>query len=79
MMPPSTSTTRYAVLTEDGAGVEGDVECSVSGAEHLDDTDDVPAPFWTEARGQLNLALPVSLSMVCNRVMSLTSVAFVGQ
>jgi len=78
MMPPSTSTTRYAVLTEDGAGVEGDVECSVSGAEHLDDTDDVPAPFWTEARGQLNLALPVSLSMVCNRVMSLTSVAFVG-
>jgi len=36
------------------------------------------APFWDEARGQLNLALPVSLSMVCNRVMSLTSVAFVG-
>ena len=34
--------------------------------------------FRGEARTQLNLALPVSLSMICNRVMSLTSVAFVG-
>ena len=31
-----------------------------------------------EAMTQLSLALPVSLSMICNRVMSLTSVAFVG-
>jgi MATE family multidrug resistance protein len=31
-----------------------------------------------EAMTQLSLALPVSLSMVCNRVMSLTSVSFVG-
>ena len=34
--------------------------------------------FTGEARAQLGLALPVSLSMICNRVMSLTSVAFVG-
>ncbi|EEH53418.1 Multidrug/Oligosaccharidyl-lipid/Polysaccharide flippase superfamily, partial [Micromonas pusilla CCMP1545] len=31
-----------------------------------------------ESAAQLALALPVSLSMICNRVMSLTSVAFVG-
>lgn len=31
-----------------------------------------------EALTQLSLALPVSLTMICNRVMSLTSVAFVG-
>lgn len=35
--------------------------------------------FVGEARNQAGLALPVSLSMVCNRVMSLTSVAFVGR
>ena len=73
MAPP----TRYAVLREDRE-VEGDDEApSVSGAR-VEDSDDAPSPFWDEARGQLNLALPVSLSMVCNRVMSLTSVAFVG-
>ena len=73
MAPP----TRYAVLRDDRE-VEGDDEApSVSGAR-VEDSDDAPSPFWDEARGQLNLALPVSLSMVCNRVMSLTSVAFVG-
>ena len=74
MAPP---TTRYAVLREDGeVGDDGEAP-SVSGAL-ADDADDAPDPFWDEARGQLSLALPVSLSMVCNRVMSLTSVAFVG-
>ena len=34
--------------------------------------------FFGEGVAQLRLALPVSLSMICNRVMSLTSVAFVG-
>jgi Na+-driven multidrug efflux pump len=34
--------------------------------------------FRGECMAQLSLALPVSLSMICNRVMSLTSVAFVG-
>jgi multidrug resistance protein, MATE family len=34
--------------------------------------------FRGESAAQLALALPVSLSMICNRVMSLTSVAFVG-
>jgi len=73
MAPP----TRYQVLREDGeVGDDGETP-SVSGAS-AEDADDAPAPFWDEARGQLNLALPVSLSMVCNRVMSLTSVAFVG-
>ena len=73
MAPP----TRYQVLREDGE-VGDDAETpSVSGAI-AEDAEDAPAPFWDEARGQLNLALPVSLSMVCNRVMSLTSVAFVG-
>ena len=74
MAPP---TTRYAVLREDGeVGDDGEAP-SVSGAL-AEDADDTPDPFWDEARGQLSLALPVSLSMVCNRVMSLTSVAFVG-
>jgi hypothetical protein len=75
VMAPSTGTTRYAVLREDGVGGEGDDESS---GVHADDTDDAPVPFWDEARGQINMALPVSLSMVCNRVLSLTSVAFVG-
>eukprot|EP00227_Mantoniella_beaufortii_P003037 CAMPEP_0197611722 /NCGR_PEP_ID=MMETSP1326-20131121/55945_1 /TAXON_ID=1155430 /ORGANISM="Genus nov. species nov., Strain RCC2288" /LENGTH=286 /DNA_ID=CAMNT_0043180401 /DNA_START=120 /DNA_END=977 /DNA_ORIENTATION=- len=34
--------------------------------------------FYGEAYTQLSLALPVSLGMICNRVMGLTSVAFVG-
>ena len=74
MAPP---TTRYAVLREDGEVGDDGEEPSVSGAL-AEDADDTPDPFWDEARGQLSLALPVSLSMVCNRVMSLTSVAFVG-
>ena len=74
MAPP---TTRYAVLREDGeVGDDGEAP-SVSGAL-AEDADDAPDPFWDEARGQLSLALPVSLSMICNRLMSLTSVAFVG-
>ena len=73
MAPP----TRYAVLREDGEDGDDGEAPSVSGVRD-EDSNDAPAPFWDEARGQLNLALPVSLSMVCNRVMSLTSVAFVG-
>jgi len=56
MAPP----TRYQVLREDGeVGDDGETP-SVSGAS-AEDADDAPAPFWDEARGQLNLALPVSL------------------
>jgi MATE family multidrug resistance protein len=76
-MAPSPGGARYAVLREDGEAGDGDEEACVS-VVHADDSDDTPVPFWDEARGQLHLALPVSLSMVCNRVMSLTSVAFVG-
>ena len=60
-----------AIKAGSGAGAMSAEACEIAATEL--------GGFAGEARNQGGLALPVSLSMVCNRVMSLTSVAFVGR
>ncbi len=60
-----------AIKAGSGAGAMSAEACEIAATEL--------GGFAGEARNQGGLALPVSLSMVCTRVMSLTSVAFVGR
>lgn len=70
------SALRYSEVNDD----DDDVACDVDtlSKEACDAAAEELGGYRGEALTQLSLALPVSLSMICNRVMSLTSVAFVG-